>query len=294
MNEIATIKQLPIITEKIKEIGENLSTRLENLNLDNLICNEETKKEIKDLRTTLGKEFKEYESQRKEIKNKIMQPYDEFNKIYEEEIKNKYQEADEILKNKIKQVESEIKHNTEVKMKEFFEEYKKSKSIIQDNYLEFHELNMKVDLSCLTKSGELVKKEKDEIKQKVDQVEKDLDSISTMQYSNEILVEYLKTKNLSESIKEVNDRHTALDAMKRIEESARETVELEQQAIEKIDEVLQAPTEEIIDGQMSIDDFGETEQVNEEIYEMTFTVKGTLTKLKELKVYLIKEGFINE
>ena len=104
----------------------------------------------------------------------------------------------------------------------------------------------------------------------------------------------MKTKNLSESIKEVNDRHTALDAMKRIEESAKETVELEQQAIEKVDEVLQAPTEEVIDGQMSIDDFGETEQVNEEIYEMTFTVKGTLTKLKELKGYLIKEGFINE
>ena len=58
MNEIAVIEQLPIITEKIKEIGENLDKRLSDLNLDELICNEETRKSVTDLRSALNKEKK--------------------------------------------------------------------------------------------------------------------------------------------------------------------------------------------------------------------------------------------
>ena len=195
MNEIAVIEQLPIITQRIKEVGEELDKRLSDLDLDNLVCNDETKKDIKNLRADLSKELKKFETQRKEIKNKIMMPYDEFNKIYEEEIKKRYQEADYVLKVKIDEVESEIKHNTEVKMKDFFEEYRVFKNI-QDNYLSFEELEIKADLSSLTKSGELTKKVKDEIKEKVDSVENDLNTIATMQYSDEVLVEYLKSKNL--------------------------------------------------------------------------------------------------
>ena len=283
MNEIAVVEQLPIITERIKEIGEQLDKRLSDLDLDNLVCNDETKKDIKNLRADLSKELKEFESQRKEIKGKIMEPYDNFNKIYEEEIKKRYQEADYILKTKIDEVESEIKHNTEVKMKDFFEEYRTSKNINAD-YLDFYELDIKIDLSSLTKSGELTKKVKDEIKSKVDQIANDLNSISTMQYSDEILVEYLKTKNLSIAIKEVNDRHLALDTMKRIEESAKETVELEEQVIQKVDEVLQAPTEK----QISIDNFEENES---EVLETSFKVRGTLKQLQVLKEFLEKEGY---
>ena len=285
MNEIAVIEQLPVITEQIKMIGEKLDKRLESLNLDNIVCNEETKKEIKDLKATLGKELKEFETQRKNIKTKIMEPYEIFNKTYEEQIKTKYENADEILKNKINEVESAIKHNAEVKMKEYFEEYKKSKSIIQDSYLEFHELNIKIDLSCLTKTGVLAKKVKDEINQKVDEIEKNIKTISTMENKDEILVEYLKNKDLSLAIKEVNDRYFALDALKRIEESAKETVELEEKAISKVDDVLSAP--EAIEGQMSIDDFEE----QEEILEMTFTVRGTLIQLKQIKQFLEDGGY---
>ncbi len=293
MNEIAVVEQLPIIAEKIVKVGEHLTERLENLNLNNLICTEESRKEIKDLRTELGKELKEFEGQRKEIKNQIMAPYEEFNKIYEEEIKNKYQEADLILKNKIDEVESEIKHNTLLKMQEFFDEYKKSKTFIQDEYLEFYELDIKVGLNLLTEKGSLVKKAKDEIKEKVDTIEKEIETISTMQYNDEILVEYLKHKNLPLAIKEVNDRHASLEAIERIQESARETVELGEQTIEKVDEVLQAP----IEGQMTIDDFEEkfTDMINEkdeEVVQIKFKAIGKRKDLREI-VNLMKERGVN-
>lgn len=284
--KIAVVEQLPKITEKIKEVGAELDKRLNDLNLDSLVCTEETRKSIKELRTKLGAELKDFENQRKAIKTKINEPYEMFNKAYEEEIKTKYQQADLTLKTKIDEVENGIKSKAKNLAVDFFDEYKKSKLVIEDNYLTFEEINLQIGLDALTEKGALVKKIKDFIIEKVDNVERDINTIRTMKNSDEILVEYLKNKNLSLAIKEVNDRHFVLEQVKRDYDIEREVKIQEEQAIEKVEEVLQAPIEE----QTTIDDFEE----KEEVYEMTFTVKSTLPKLKELKNYLIKEGYINE
>lgn len=288
-NEIAIIEQLPKITEKIKEVGAELDKRLEDLKLDSLVCNEETRKSIKELRTNLSSELKDFESQRIEIKAKINEPYDAFNKAYEEEIKTKYQQADLTLKAKIDEVENELKAKARKLALEYFNEYKASKVNLKDNYLSFEELNLSINLDALTDKGALVKKYRDAIVEKVDNVERDIETINTMAHNGEILVEYLKNKNLSLAIKEVNDRHVILDQVQRDYEIVQEKQKQEEQAIEKVEEVLSAPVEE----QTYFDDFTEQEKV-EEMYEMTFTVKATLPKLKELKNYLIKEGYINE
>lgn len=277
---IASIVQLPKITEKIKEIGEELDKRLSDLDLDNLICDENTRKDIKELKIELGKELKEFENQRKDIKDKIMAPYEAFNEIYEEEIKKRYQEAENILKIKIDYVEDEIKNRTEQLAREFFDEYKKSKSVIEDDYLKFEELSLKIGLNDLTDKGQLVKKVKDAIIEKVDKVEQDISTIKTMDNSDEIFVEYLKNKNLPIAIKNVNDRHLVLGQIRRIEKSAKETVEIEEQVVEKVDEVLQAPVEE----QTTIDDFEEPVQTKEELLEAKFKVVTTRENLE----YLVK------
>ncbi len=278
MNEIAVIKQLPIITEKIKEVGKKLDERLEKLDLDNLVCDENSKKEIKNLKVELGKEFKEFENQRKEIKNKIMEPYEAFNKTYEEEIKAKYQNADLILADKINEVESELKHKKEVEVKEYFEELLNSNNI---DFIEFHQLNLNITLTAT------VKKLKEQVKDFVDNVKKELDIINTQDYKDEILVEYKKELNLNESILDVVNRHKALEELERIKESAKETVELEEKTIEKVDEVLQAPVEDnVIDSQMSIDEFEQ-----EEVFETTFKIRGTMLQIRELKMFLENGGF---
>lgn len=300
MNEIAVVEQLPVITEKIKKVGEELEKRLENLNLDNLVCNEETRKSCTELRTTLKKEQTEFETQRKNIKNQIMQPYNEFNKIYEEQIKNKYEQADLTLKNKIDEVEQGIKNNTKTKMIEFFEEYRTFK-LIKKDWLCFDELNIKLGINQLTPKGDLVKKVKDEIKEIIDKVAEEIKTINSMENSNEILAEYLKHKNLSLAIKDVNDRHFILDTLKETEESTKGLIEKEEQVVEQVEEVLQAPieTEEAFGGQMTIDDFEKPQSISneleqEEIFETTFTVKGTLKQLQEIKQFLEKGGYIYE
>lgn len=244
MNEIAVIEQLPIIVEQIEKIGKQLEKRIKKLNLDALVCSEETRKEIKTLRTQLGKELKDFESQRKTIKEKINAPYEEFNKTYEKEIKTKYQNADLILKNKIDIVETEIKNKAKVLIVDFFEEHKKSKACLKENYIKFDELNIQIGLDALTEKGLLAKKYKDAIIEKVDNVERDIETINTMEHNDEILVEYLKHKNLSLAIKEVNDRHVILDQVQRDYEIVQEKQKQEEQVIEKVEKELSAPNEE--------------------------------------------------
>lgn len=284
--QIAVVEQLPKITEKIKEVGAELDKRLEDLNLNSLVCSEETRKSIKELRTKLGAEYKDFEEQRKEIKKKINEPYDVFNNAYEKEIKSKYQQADLTLKTKIDEVENSLKEKAKKLAIDYFNEYKTSKTVIKDNYLSFEELNLQIGLDGLTDKGALVKKYKDAIIEKVDNVERDIETINTMKHNSEILVEYLKNKNLSLAIKEVNDRYVILNQVQKDYEIVQEEQKQEEKVVEKVEKVLSAPVEE----QTTIDDFEE----QEDLYEMTFKVRATLPRLKELKNYLIKEGYINE
>lgn len=282
-NEIAIIEQLPKITEKIKEVGAELDKRLEDLKLDSLVCNEETRKSIKELRTNLSSELKDFENQRKEIKAKINEPYETFNKAYEEEIKAKYQQADLTLKTKIDEVENGLKEKARKLALEYFNEYKASKVNLKDNYLSFAELNLSIGLDALTDKGALVKKYRDAIAEKVDNVERDIETINTMTHNGEILVEYLKNKNLSLAIKEVNDRHVILDQVQRDYEIVQEKQKQEEQVIEKVEEVLSAPIEE----QTYFDDFTEQEKV-EELFEAKFRVVTTQDNLMYL-VHVMKE-----
>lgn len=282
--QIAVVEQLPKITEKMKEVGADLDKRIKKLNLDSLVCNEETRKSIKELRTKLGSEYEDFEEQRKEIKKKINEPYDVFNNAYEKEIKAKYQQADSTLKTKIDEVENGMKNKARELANEYFNEYKASKVAIKDNYLSFEELNLSIGLDALTDKGALVKKYKDTIIEKVDNVERDIETIGTMEHKEEILAEYLKHKNLSLAIKEVNNRHVILAQVQRDYEVVVEQKAQEEIVTEKVDEVLSAPKEE----QTTIDDFIEEKETSEELLEAKFKVITSRENLKYL-VSVMKE-----
>lgn len=284
-NEIAVVEQLPKIIDKMEEIGTDLEKRLEELKLDELVCTEEARKGITDLRTSLKKEQAEFENQRKNIKNEIMAPYEEFNKIYDANIKSKYTNAIAVLTEKIAVVENTIRENTKTKMIEFFEE-KRNASNIKPEWLSFDELNTKIGINQLTPKGELVKKVKDEINDAVETIKTCIDTINSMQNKEEILVEYLKHKNLQMAIKEVNDRHEILNQVQRDYEAVEEIQVQEEQAIEKVEEVLSAPIE-VSNGQMTIDDFEEEEKTGE-LVEAKFRTVSTEDDLMFL-VHVMKE-----
>lgn len=293
MNEIAVIKQLPIIAEQIKEIGKALEKRMSDLNLENLVCNEETRKSIKGLRTDLGKELTEFEEQRKNIKKKIEEPYKLFEATYNEEIKSKYENANKILSAKIDEVELGIRKNIQDMLIEYFNEYRQSKNI-DEKVIRYEDLNIVIKLDYITEKGMLAKKAKDEVANYLDKVAQDIETINSMDTKEEVMVEYIKHKNLSFAIKEVNDRHVLLEQVKKQQEMAKEIQEQEIKNVEKVEEVLQAPVEEVPEGQMTIDEFGDEVKDGENTepqYTATFVVTGTKAQLLQIRDFLRSGGF---
>lgn len=275
MNDLIIVKQLPVIEEHLKKISEEIEIKVNNAK--NLICSEETVKEVKKVRAELNNNFKELEIQRKSVKEQVEAPYKAFEQVYKEFITNKFQSADTELKTKIDSVEAEIKNDCKNKLIEYFNEYCLFKNL-DSTYLKFEELNINITLGLLTEKKELTKKAKDELTNKIDSICTDIETIKTMQNSDEILVEYLKHKDLSKAIKDINDRHYILENIRKKEEENKQIEIQEQETILKVDEVVNSS--EIL-----------SSPIVEEIYESSFKVRCTLSKLKELKEFLEKGGY---
>ena len=80
MNELIIVKQLPVIEEHLLALKAEIEEK--TARAMNLVCTEDTVKEIKGVRSDLNKEFAELETQRKFVKEQVMKPYEAFESIY--------------------------------------------------------------------------------------------------------------------------------------------------------------------------------------------------------------------
>ena len=216
MTEIKLI-QLPVIEHDLVTVGKMVDERLQKLNLANLVATEETIKSMKALRADLNNEFKEFEGQRKVLKDVLMKPYNEMNTVYEEEVSEKYKMATNILKDKIGEFENRIKDEKKQDVEYYFNELMIASSI---DFLTFPMLKLDINLSTTTK------KYKEEVLAFVERVKSDLELIGMQQYKAEMLVEYKKDLNISRAIREVADRKEA----ERLEKEKQEQLETDRRA----------------------------------------------------------------
>ena len=286
MQELITIKQLPQIEEHLKELSTEIDKKVKNAK--SLVCTEENVKAIKQIRADLNKEFKEVEQQRKTVKEKILEPYMQFKGVYKTYISDKYKEADSELKNKVDTTEDELRARKEQEIRDYFEEYKQSLLI---DFIKFEDAKIKVGLSDSKTS--LKKQAKDFI----DRVNTDLATIMLQEHKEEILVEYKQNGYvLSTAIS------TVINRIKAVEETKRKQEELKQKQLEEAqriaDENIKIQTEAT---KQALDNFRVTEQEvlqaptveekQEEILTLRFTVRGTRTKLRALKEFLVNGGY---
>lgn len=286
MQELITIKQLPQIEEHLKELSIEIDKKVENAK--SLVCTEENVKAIKQIRADLNKEFKEVEQQRKTVKEKILESYMQFEGVYKTYISDKYKEADGELKNKIDTTEDELRARKEQEVRDYFEEYKQSLFI---DFIKFEDAKIKVGLSDSKTSL------KKQVKDFIDRVNTDLATIMLQEHKEEILVEYKQNGYvLSTAIS------TVINRIKAVEETKRKQEELKQKQLEEAqrmaDENIKIQTEAT---KQALDNFRVTEQEvlqaptveekQEEILTLKFTVKGTRTKLKALKEFLVNGGY---
>ena len=197
MNTEIKLVQSPVITHMLAKVGTSVTERIALLNIDAQVATEETIKALKELRAELNKELDEYESQRKAIKEGVLNPYNEFEGLYKTEVSEKYKTAIDKLKDKIAQVENKMRDERRESLTSYFDELCASEKI---DFLTFDRLNIKINLSDSLKSY------KDRINEVVSKVVDDLSLIDTHLHKAEVMVEYRNTLNVAKSIKDVTDR----------------------------------------------------------------------------------------
>lgn len=200
METSITLVQNPIIKHNLEIIGKSITKKISELNLKNQVATEDTVKTLKEIRAELNKESKEYELQRKAIKDDVMNPYLEFEKVFKEQITDKFKDADETLKDTINSFELSVKTEKRTSLKTYFEEICKVEKL---DWLSFDSLNLDINLSTTEK------KYKEQIIEKVNSVIDDLKLINTEEYAVEMLVEYKKTLKASQAIQAVRKRKEA-------------------------------------------------------------------------------------
>jgi hypothetical protein len=283
-NELIIVKQLPIIEEQLKKASDEIDEKVNNAVA--LVCNEETIKIVKEVRATLNKELKEFEDKRKQVKSEIMKPYEDFESSYKKYISDKYKSADVELKNKIDTVENVLKANKKAEIVNYFNEYLSSKNI---DFIKYEQANINITLTASMKSL------KEQVKNFIDKIADDLNLIDTQEHKAEILVEYKQSLNVSQAITTVTNRFKAIEEEKAKQERdtklQKEIVEIAK-AGDKYAEAEHVPTIEEIP-QMEIDAplTAPAAEEQEEILTLKFTVKGTRTKLRALKEFLINGGY---
>lgn len=270
MQDLIIIKQLPQIEEHLKELSIEVEQKVENAK--SLICTEENVKTIKEVRADLNKEFEEVEKQRKTVKEQVLAPYMQFEEVYKQYISDKYRSADNDLKQKINLVEKELKEHKEQEIRDYFEEYKTANNI---GFITYGQARINVTLSASMKSL------KEQAKQFIDKIVDDLKSIETQEHKTEILVEYKQTLNVSQAITSVTNRFKAIEEEKKKIEQEKELQKFVVDTAKESDKY----SEQIILNSPSV------EEKIEGILTLKFTVRGTRTKLRELKQFLESGGY---
>lgn len=270
IKDLIEVKQLPVIEEQLRSVSTVIDERVKNAT--SLVCTEESVKTIKEIRAELNKDYKEFESKRKLVKEQVLKPYNDFENVYKECISDKFRNADIILKGKIDNIENELKSKKEKEIKDYFEEYKTANNI---GFITYGQARINVTLSASMKSL------KEQAKQFIDKIVDDLKLIETQEHKTEILVEYKQTLNVSQAITSVTNRFKAIEEEKKKIEQEKELQKFVVDTAKESDKY----SEQIILNSPSV------EEKTEEILTLKFTVRETRIKLRELKQFLESGGY---
>lgn len=289
MNEnLITVQQLPVIVyERLESVGQEIDKRIAALDLDKQLVTEDTKKAVKDTRAMLNKELKDFEEQRKRIKEQVVAPYEAFEKAYKTFIKEKYEKADGILKVKIDEFDRKLKADKEARIRAYFTELCQANNI---DFLPFERLGLKIGLSDSEKSL------KDLVNTNIDNVVKSLEFIESLtdpdEYKAEILTDYKQTLDVMRSINNAKYRKQQREAeLQRIEaqRAAAEQARLAAEARAKEVAPLQAPEEvppPAIQEAPAPPQEVPAPEPEEEILHFTLEVIGTRAQLRALRQFL--------
>lgn len=198
-NELIVVKQLPVIEERLQSISETIQAQTSEVLA--LEVNENTVKEIKKRRTELNKSFKMLEDQRKAVKAAVMAPYEAFEEVYKKYVTDIFKPADAKLKARIDEVEKTLLERKNAAVVAYFQERAAVHNI---DFVSFDRLGIKITFS------DSMKKLREQVDDALNKISGDLAVISTLEFPEEILVEYKENLDLTNSVLTVKTRREKL------------------------------------------------------------------------------------
>ena len=275
------------IQVRIKSVGEIESNMkevkgyVEELNsyYKSVTFTEETLKQAKEEKAKVNK----FKAEVADYRKKITAEYNKPIKVFEDtakETEKLLSETYNTINQQVAGFEEEQKRQKEQEIREYFEEYKTANDI---DFVNYEQAQINVTLTASVKSL------KEQAKAFIDRIMDDLKLIETQECKEEILVEYKQNLNVSKSIQEVANRHKLLEEEKKKQEELKnkQLEEAKRQADISIKEQ-EVATKNALDN-FVIEAPKVVEQ--EEILTLSFKVRGTRNKLKELKRFLIEGGY---
>lgn len=262
----AKLKGITQIEDNINDVKEYALKLSEYYNIKEF--DEETLKDAKTERAEVNKFKDKVGAFRKEITNKFNEPLKKFTTTAKETEKI-LEETYDTINSQIKAYEEKKKAEKEEEVKNYFNELCQAEEI---DFVNYEQANINVTLSASMKSL------KEQAKKFVDKIVDDINLINSTQFVDEIMIEYKKCLNVSRAITEVNNRHAELEKVKKQKEEQTEQKLNDKEMLNRIDS-LSAPKVESAD------------KSSEEVFEMTFKVRGTKEQLKAVKEFLVNGGY---
>jgi hypothetical protein len=271
---LITLKQLPIIEQQLTALMPGILAEVESALA--LPVNEDTRKEVKRVRTKLNQWLESFEAQRKKIKIAYDGPWDVLMQTYGMSVKEPLSTASKQLGDRIAAVEAEINKRMEDEIKQFFADCAVSNNI---EWLTYEQSGIKVMLSD-TKPA-LMR----ECERVVGNVAEAISFISTEQYADEIMVEFKNAVdekgkhrfNSANAILAVRKRHAEIEKAAAERAKADEAVKQQAEVVAKVERVI-APADMV------------AEQDENEVLTRSFTITDTRKKIRMVREFMIKEG----
>lgn len=267
-----SIYDLSVTEKNLQRIAEECREKIEAAKA--MACTEETKQAVKKTRTELKKKFDEYETERKVRTAEYEKPLKDFKTLYDKYIKIPFTEADAALKRKIDDVEDIQKLEKANNVMVYAIELIKAYSL---DWLGPDVMRIMPKINLTDSETKLQK----QVTATLDRIKKDVDYINKLESKDEILAEYMESLDMTQALDTVERRKQAILKAQQTSQTYTEQENIKQEVEETVTQLAPPVVEE------------ETPEENISempVFQMTFTVTGTMQQLKALKAFLIENN----
>ena len=266
--------QPPVISENLMDLQQRVNTIIEMIS--QLPKTPESVPQVKKARADLRRYFDSLDEQRKAVKAAVMAPYNDAEAKYKSLVSDPIKKADSLCKDFVDGVELSMKQECESGMREYFNELLVAHHV---EFLKYEQAGIVVDMASAKQKTS--KKLREQLVQFVARVASDVDRISEMDDSDEIMVEYQKSLNVADSIGIVLERHRRIQAQREAAKAREFAKAAEAEAVQKVEAV--APPVSV------------TPPQQEKRYKITFTLHPTEAQFEKLRPVLRNlKDFLNQ